>query len=86
MLHLSRNRTPSTTVAAELPRAVCAPHQATVQELLANFVGQTGVVGADTLGCGSAGNGKLLAVMPTLEAVNRNARRPKKVCCVFQHL
>lgn len=49
---------------------------------MAKLVGHAGVVGADTLGCSSAGNGKLAAVMPTLEAVNRNARRPKKVCCV----
>lgn len=41
---------------------------------------QTGVVGEDTLARSSAGSERLSAVVPTLEAVNRNARRPKKVC------
>lgn len=84
MLHLSRNRAPSTTVVLELlPRPGCAPHQAMmVEELMAKLVGPTGVVGADALAWTSARNGKLSAVVPKLEAVNRNARRPKKVRCM----
>lgn len=82
MLNLSRNRTPTAVVAGLLPRADCG--QAILEELAAKFVRQTGVVGADAVVRSSAGNGRLSAVLPTLEAVNRNARRPKKVRATAQ--
>lgn len=84
MLHLSRSRTPSTTIVGELlPRAGCPTQQAALQELTAKLVRRTGVVGADGVAWSAGQNERHSAVMPTLEAVNRNARRPKKVRCVW---
>lgn len=81
-LQLPRSRTPSlTAIVAELPRAGCATQQVTLEEVVAKLMGQTGVAGADAVATGLTGNERLSAVLPTLEAVNRNARRPKKVRC-----
>lgn len=69
MVVLSRNSTPSAkaTVALLLPRPASL--------VLRRIDG----VAMDAMALSAPGDGSLAAVMPTMEAVNRNARRPKKV-------
>lgn len=70
MIVISGNSPPSANAAAV---ALLLPRSS------AGLVGRLDGVAMDALAWSTTGDGSLEAAVPTMEAVNRNARRPKKV-------